>query len=64
MTENRYTIGELAKKAKVSTKTILVYEEKGLIHSYRNSENNYRYFDESALIALQRIQMLRYLGFG
>ncbi len=64
MTKHTYTIGDLASIAKVSTKAIRIYEKKGLIASKRGASNNYRYFDESAKLQLQRIQMLRYLGFS
>lgn len=64
MTKQTYTIGDLASIAKVSTKAIRIYEQKGLLASKRDADNNYRYFDESAKLQLQRIQMLRYLGFS
>lgn len=64
MNSNTYTIGDLAALANVSTKAIRIYEQKGLLSSKRDQFNNYRYFDESAKLQLQRIQMLRYLGFS
>lgn len=64
MNSNTYTIGDLAALANVSTKAIRIYEQKGLLRSKRDQFNNYRYFDESAKLQLQRIQMLRYLGFS
>lgn len=62
--ENKYTIGQLARLTDMSTKALRIYEEKGLISSTRNAENNYRFFDESVKLQLQRIQTLRYLGFS
>lgn len=64
MNSKSYTIGDLAALANVSTKAIRIYEQKGLLCSKRDQFNNYRYFDESAKLQLQRIQMLRYLGFS
>lgn len=64
MTKQNYTIGDLANIAKVSTKAIRIYEQKGLLTSKRDAGNNYRYFDEAAKLQLQRIQMLKYLGFS
>lgn len=64
MTNQNYTIGDLASVAKVSTKAIRIYEQKGLLTSIRDESNNYRFFDEEAKLQLQRIQMLRYLGFS
>ena len=62
--KQNYTIGDLANITKVSTKAIRIYEQKGLLTSKRDTGNNYRYFDESAKLQLQRIQMLQYLGFS
>lgn len=60
----QYTIGQLAQVTDMSTKAIRIYEEKGLISASRNEENNYRFFDESVKLQLQRIQTLKYLGFS
>lgn len=64
MTKQNYTIGDLASISKVSTRAIRIYEQKGLLTSKRDADNNYRYFDEAAKLQLQRIQMLKYLGFS
>lgn len=60
----QYTIGQLAQLTDMSTKALRIYEEKGLITSMRNEDNNYRLFDESVKLQLQRIQTLKYLGFS
>lgn len=60
----QYTIGQLAQLTDMSTKALRIYEEKGLITSIRNENNNYRLFDESVKLQLQRIQTLKYLGFS
>ncbi len=57
-----YTIGELAELAGVSTKTLRVYERKGLLLPGRNEENRYRMYDEEALRKLEQIQLMKYLG--
>lgn len=64
MTKRYYTIGQLAQLTDMSTKALRIYEEKGLITSIRNEENNYRLFDENVKLQLQRIQTLKYLGFS
>lgn len=61
--QQKYTVGELSGITKVSPKAIRLYEEKGLLMSERDKSNNYRRFDEKAVVDLQRIQLLRYLGF-
>lgn len=64
MSEKRYKIGELASITNVSTKAIRIYEAKGLLTSYRDETNNYRYFQESAIVKMQKIEILKYLGFS
>ena len=64
MSEKRYKIGELATITNVSTKAIRIYEAKGLLTSYRDESNNYRYFEEEAIVRMQKIEVLKYLGFS
>lgn len=64
MSEKQYKIGELASITNVSTKAIRIYEKKGLLVSYRDETNNYRYFEEDAIVRMQKIEVLKYLGFS
>ncbi len=59
-----YTIGELAELAGVSTKTLRVYERKGLLLPERNADNQYRIYTEAAVRKLEQIQLMKYLGFS
>lgn len=59
-----YTIGQLAKLAGISTKTLRVYERKGLLLPERNGENDYRIYGEEAVKTLGKIQMMKYLDFS
>lgn len=59
-----YTIGQLAKLAEISTKTLRVYERKGLLVPERNEENGYRMYGEEAVKALEKIQLMKYLDFS
>ena len=59
-----YTIGELAELAGVSTKTLRVYERKGLLLPERNADNQYRMYTEEAVRKLEQIQLMKYLGFS
>lgn len=43
------SIGQLARKADVTTRTLRFYEAKGLIPKARRIENNYRACDDSLL---------------
>ena len=54
---------EVCKKLGISKKALRVYEEAGLISARRN-ENNYREYDESDLVRIKNVQVLRELGFS
>ena len=59
-----YTIGQLAKLAGISTKTLRVYERKGLLLPQRNEENDYRVYGEEGVTTLEKIQLMKYLDFS
>ena len=64
MKEKLYTAGEIADMAGVSLRTIRFYDAKGLLKPISYSEAGYRYYDRASLLTLQRIIMLKYLGFS
>jgi MerR family mercuric resistance operon transcriptional regulator len=59
-----YSIGQLAKKANVSNRTLRYYEELGLIVPKSRGSNRYRYYDESHMQRLGTIKMLQDSGFA
>ena len=59
-----YTAGEIAKIAGVSLRTIRFYDVKGLLKPVSYSEAGYRYYNQESLVVLQKILMLKYLGFS
>lgn len=59
-----YTIGQLAKLAGISVKTLRVYERKGLLLPERNEENDYRIYGEESVKTLGKIQLMKYLDFS
>ncbi len=59
-----YTIGQLAKLAGISTKTLRVYERKGLLLPERDVENGYRMYGEEAVKTMEKIQLMKYLDFS
>ena len=59
-----YTAGEIAKIAGVSLRTIRFYDVKGLLKPVSYSEAGYRYYNQESLAVLQKILMLKYLGFS
>jgi len=62
--KNLYTIGQLAKLAGISTKTLRVYERKGLLVPERNADNCYRLYGEEAVRTLEKIQLMKWLDFS
>jgi len=57
-----YQIGELAKKLKISPRTIRYYEEIGLLKEAKRKYGNYRIYDEEDYIRLKFIIKLKLLG--
>lgn len=62
MIEKKYTAGELARWAGVSARTIRFYEEKGILQPRERSAEGYRLYDDSAIVRLQEILMMKYVG--
>lgn len=57
---NIYMIGDLARHTKYSIDTLNYYLRIGLIEEVGRSErSNYRYFDDSTITYIKRIQKLR-----
>lgn len=57
-----WSIQEIAGKAGTTSRTLRHYGELGLLEPSRIGANGYRYYDEAALVRLQRILLLRELG--
>lgn len=64
MKKEYYTAGEIARIAGVSLRTIRFYDTKGLLPPVSHSQAGYRYYGRDSLALLQRILMLKYLGFS
>ncbi len=61
--EEKYLqIGELAKKSKVTPRTIKHYEDKGLIHPYKKTPGGFRLYDNNKIKALEMIKNLQTAG--
>lgn len=55
-------INEVEQQVGISKKNIRFYEQQGLLHPKRNSENGYREYDETDVVRLKRIKLLRKLS--
>ncbi len=53
---------EIARIAGVTSRTLRHYDDIGLVSPSRVGTNGYRYYDERALVRLQRVLLLRELG--
>jgi DNA-binding transcriptional MerR regulator len=59
-----WSIQAIARLAGTTSRTLRHYGDVGLLEPSRIGNNGYRYYDEQALVRLQRILMLRDLGLG
>ena len=59
-----YSIQEVARAAGTTSRTLRHYDSLGLVRPVRVGQNRYRYYDDGALIRLQRVLLLRELGLG
>ncbi|NUS45185.1 MAG: MerR family transcriptional regulator [Mycobacteriaceae bacterium] len=64
MNAQEWSIQDLAKAAGTTSRTLRHYGQLGLLEPSRTGANGYRYYDEQALVRLQRILLLRELGLG
>lgn len=60
----QWSVQEIAKLAGTTSRTLRHYGDIGLLHPSSIGANGYRYYDEAALVRLQRILLLRELGVG
>ncbi|MET1053007.1 MAG: MerR family transcriptional regulator [Mycetocola sp.] len=59
-----WSIQEVARHAGTTSRALRHYGQIGLLEPSRVGSNGYRYYDEEALVRLQRILLLRDLGLG
>ncbi|MEU5258446.1 MerR family transcriptional regulator [Amycolatopsis sp. NPDC021455] len=59
-----WSIQDIARSAGTTSRTLRHYGAVGLLEPSRIGSNGYRYYDEQALVRLQRILLLRELGLG
>jgi DNA-binding transcriptional MerR regulator len=59
-----WSIQDIARSAGTTSRTLRHYGKLGLLEPSRTAANGYRYYDQDALVRLQRILLLRELGLG
>ena len=59
-----WSVQQIAKLAGTTSRTLRHYDHIGLLSPSRTGDNGYRYYDQTALVRLQRIVLLRGLGLG
>ncbi len=57
-----WSIQDIARAAGTTSRTLRHYGQLGLLTPSRTASNGYRYYDQDALVRLQRILLLRELG--
>ena len=61
--KERYYIGEMSRLCNISKKTLRYYDKIGLITSYRQDYNNYRYYTYDSLLAVPVLKYYKQMGF-
>lgn len=59
-----WSVQQIARLAGTTSRTLRHYDDVGLLKPTRTGDNGYRYYDQEALVRLQRILLLRGLGLG
>lgn len=59
-----YSIQDVARAVGTTSRTLRYYDSIGLVSPSRIGHNGYRYYDNAALVRLQRVLLLRQLGLG
>jgi len=62
--DEEWSIQQIAKLAGTTSRTLRHYDDIGLLEPSSIGHNGYRYYDQAALVRLQRILLLRELGLG
>lgn len=58
----KYRIGELAKKADITTRTVRYYESLGLLKTQDRKNGSQRYYTDEDLVYINRIKQLKQYG--
>lgn len=64
MMKNWLTIGQFSKEVSLSTRTLRVYEDLGLIQAHTRGDNKYRYYTSKQIELIERIKKFKSIGFS
>ncbi|AEC02621.1 MerR family transcriptional regulator [Parasphaerochaeta coccoides] len=64
MEDGKYRIGELARKAKVTVRTVRYYESLGLLKTQARTGGGQRFYTDADLVYLRRLLQLKALDFS
>ncbi|SHO48710.1 MerR family transcriptional regulator [Anaerocolumna xylanovorans] len=64
MEDKLFTAGEIADLSGVSVRTIRYYDKRKILKPIHYSENGYRLYNQKSVETLQKIVMLKYVGFS
>jgi len=59
-----WSVQQIGRRAGTTSRTLRHYDDIGLLKPSRTGDNGYRFYNESSLVRLQRILLLRDLGLG
>lgn len=59
-----YTIGQIAREARVNVQTIRFYERRGILKPVKREDSGYRKYDKDSLKRLHFIRQAKELGFS
>ncbi len=59
-----WTIKEFSKLTGVTVRTLQYYDEEGILQPHHKSDTGYRSYSEQELLCLQKINILKYIGFN
>ncbi|WP_144671432.1 MerR family transcriptional regulator [Arthrobacter sp. U41] len=59
-----WSVQQIARNVGTTSRTLRHYDDIGLLKPSRTGDNGYRFYDQSSLVRLQRILLLRDLGLG
>lgn len=58
------TVNKFSKLTGVTIRTLQYYDEQGVLHPHHKSDAGYRFYSQSEMLSLQKINILKHIGFN